>query len=181
MGFKFNVNVNDRDYLDYNMFWLLKSPYGKRQIITFRVTIAVLTGIIVLISLFGGGFTLETLLGIVPPVIILILAQVLLRGFFKLSFKGQISNQKKAGKLGYSPEATLEFNDDSFVETTATNKTEQRYTAIERISIVNDKMIYIHVNNLMAYMLPFASFESKKQFDGFLEFIKTKCVNLDFY
>ena len=29
MNFKFKVNVSEQDYLDYNLFWLSKSPYGK--------------------------------------------------------------------------------------------------------------------------------------------------------
>ncbi len=181
MIFRFNVCVSDQDYLDYNLFWLMKSPYGKKQRRIFRLTTTILTAVIVLISLFGGGFTLDNLISILPVLIIFVLANVFLKGFFKLSFKGQIANQKKSGKLGYSPESVLEFYDDSFIEITATNKTEQKYAAIERISIVDSKMIYIHVNNLMAYMLPFASFETKTQCDEFIEFIKAKCSNVDFY
>jgi len=181
MNFKFKVNVCEQDYLDYNLFWLLKSPYGKKQLRTFRLTIALLTAVVLLISFFGGGFTLETLIGVLPVLIIFVLANVFLKGFFKLSFKGQIINQKKAGKLGFSPESLLEFYEDSFIETTATNKTEQKYTAVERISVVDGKMIYIHVNNLMAYMLPFASFDSKEQYDNFIEFIKIKSDYVDFY
>ena len=73
------------------------------------------------------------------------------------------------------------LNEDRFVEMTPDNKTEHTYSAIERVSIVDDKVIYIHINNVMSYMLPFSCFESKGQYDDFFRFLKTKCANIDVY
>ena len=181
MKFQFSVKVNDQDYFDYNTFWMIRSPYGKKQIKTFRITIAVLFAIFILISLFSGGFSFESILSIIPMVIVLSLAQISLTRFFSWSLKGQIKTLKKSGKMGYSPESVIEFYDDSFVETTPENKTEHKYSAVERISVVDNKMIYIHVNNVMSYMLPLSSFESKEQYNSFFEFIKTKCAKIDIY
>ena len=50
MKFQFNVNTCDQDYLDYNKFWMLRSHYGKKQMTTFRIVIAVIIGAIILIS-----------------------------------------------------------------------------------------------------------------------------------
>ncbi len=181
MKFQFNVNVSDQDYLDYNSFWMIRSPYGKKQIKTFRIAIAVLFAIFISISLFSGGFTLESFLGVIPMVIVLFLAQIFLTKFFSWSLKIQIKALKKSGKMGYSPDSVIEFSQDSLIETTPDNKTEHKYSAIERVSIVDNKMIYIHVNNVMSYILPLTSFESKEQYDDFLDFIKTKCENIDIY
>lgn len=181
MKFQFNVNVNDQDYLDYNTFWMIRSPYGKKQIKTFRIIITVLFAIFISISLFSGGFSLESIFGVIPMVIVLSLTQIFLTRFFSWSLKGHIKTLKKSGKMGYSPESVIEFYEESFVETTPENKTEHKYSAIERISVVDNKMIYIHVNNVMSYMLPLSSFESKKQYDSFFDFIKTKCANIDIY
>ena len=65
MKFQFNVKFNDQDYLDYNTFWMIRSPYGKKQIKTFRITISVLFVIFISISLFSGGFSLESILGVI--------------------------------------------------------------------------------------------------------------------
>ena len=73
--------------------------------------------------------------------------------------------------MGYSPSSVLEFYEDRFIETTEEKRTEQKYSAVERISIVDNKMIYIHVNNIMSYMLPLSCFESKEQYDCFFDFI----------
>ena len=40
---------------------------------------------------------------------------------------------------------------------------------------------YIHVNNIMAYILPLSCFETKEQYESFLDFMKTKCANIDVY
>ncbi len=181
MKFKFDVKVNDQDYLDYNVFWMIRSPYGKRQLKTFRITFSILFGIIVLIYLFSGRFSSLPFLEMLPMLIVFVLFQLLLKPSFVWSLKGSIKNLKKSGKMGYSPESVIEFYEDSFVETTPENKTEQKYSMVERISIVDNKMIYIHVNNIMSYILPLSCFESKEQYDNFFDFIKTKCANIDIY
>ncbi len=178
MNFRFGVRVSEEDYVNYNTFVLLRSPYGKKQILSLRVATFAVFAIISLIAAFGENFTWVSLIG---PVVILLVFQFFLTRFFAWSLKGYIRSMKKQGKMAYSPEAVLEFYDDTFVEITAENKTEQRYAGVERISIVDGNMIYIHVNNTMAYMLPFASFESTEHKDQFVEFIKTKCAQVDVY
>lgn len=181
MHFKFHINVTDKDYLDYNIFWMLKSPYGKKQMMQYRVIFALLVGAMSLISLWGGGFTKDAFLGVIPYFILLAIFQIGLGPFFVWILKGNMKALKKKGKMGYSPEAEMEFYDDSFVESTPTNKTEQSYASVERISILADKVIYIHVNNVMSYIIPITCFDSKEQYHDFLEFIKTKCASIDTY
>ncbi len=181
MKFQYNVNVNDQDYLDYHIFWMLRSPYGKKQMVSFRIVITVIFAVFILISLFGGKFTVDAFIGILPLLILLLLFHMLLAKFVVWSIKGQLRTLKKSGKMGYSPDAVIEFGEDRFVEMTPDNKTEHTYSAIERVSIVDDKVIYIHINNVMSYILPFSCFESKGQYDDFFRFLKTKCANIDVY
>ena len=56
-----------------------------------------------------------------------------------------------------------------------------KYALVEQISIVDNKIIYFHINNLMAYLLPMASFENREQYKEFITFIKTKCNNVVVY
>ena len=83
--------------------------------------------------------------------------------------------------MGYSPVSEMEFYDESFIEITPDNKSEQKYSAVERVSVIADKVIYIHTNNVMSYILPLCCFESKEQYKDFLDFITTKCSNIDTY
>ncbi|MBQ9749646.1 MAG: YcxB family protein, partial [Clostridia bacterium] len=79
------------------------------------------------------------------------------------------------------PVSAIEFYENGFTETTPDNKTEQKYSSVERISVINNKVIYIHVNNIMSYILPFSCFDSKEQYTAFFQFIKTKCSKIDMY
>lgn len=181
MKFRFNVNINDQDYLDYNKFWMLRSHYGKMQMTTFRIIFAVIIGIYILILLYGGNFTFDSFVGIIPTAILLIIFELLLSPLFVLFIKCTLKSLKKKGKMGYSPSSVIEFYEDAFIETTPDNKTEQKYSSVERVSVVKNKVFYIHVNNIMSYILPISCFESSEQCDEFFEFIKTKCSNIDIY
>ena len=181
MNFEFKVNVNDQDYLEYNVFWMIRSPYGKKQLKDMRIMMTVLVGLLIFVSLFSSKFSAESFLGIIPMLLVLFLAQIFLTKCFAWSLKWMVRALKKSGKMGYSPESVIAFSDDYFVETTPENKTENKYSVIERVSIVDNKMIYIHINNVMAYILPLSCFESKEQYDTFLDFLKTKCAHIDRY
>ena len=181
MNFKFHINLSDNDYLNYNTFWSIKSPYGKKQMLKFRITIAILFVAILFLSLFGGGFSADAWIGIIPYAILLVLFELLLNPLFCWILKSNIKSLKAKGKMGYSPVSEMEFYDESFVEITPDNKTEQKYSAIERVSVITDKVVYIHVNNVMSYILPLSCFESKEQYNNFLDFVRSKCANIDVY
>ena len=181
MKFQFNITTNDQDYLDYHKFWMLRSYYGKKQMITFRIAFTVIICVYILIYLYGGSFTFNSFIEIIPMAILLILFELFLSPLFVLFLKGHLKGLKKKGKMGYSPSSVIEFYEDFFIETTPDNKTEQKYSTIERISIVDNKVIYIHVNNIMSYILPLSCFETKEKYNEFFKFIKTKCLNIDIY
>lgn len=181
MKFQFNVSVNDQDYLEYNTFCMSRAPYGKKQFKNFRVSLTVIFAIAFLVTLFNGGISLESALGTIPLIVIFALFQIFFEKIFAWSLKAQIKNLKKHGKAAYSMESVMEFYEDYFIEITPENKSEVKYSAIERVSVVDNKMIYFHFNNILSYMLPLASFESKEQYENFLEFIKTKCEKVDIY
>lgn len=181
MLFQFNVNMTDKEYLDYNVFWLTRSPYGKKQMKSGRITIGALYIAFILITLLAGNFSAESFLSTIPLVILLVLFQLLLKRFLAWSLKGQIKTLKKSGKMGYTSNSVVQFNEDDFVDCAPDCKMEHKYSAIERISIVGNKAVYIHVNNVMAYTLPISCFENEKQYDDFLDFMRTKCDNIDVY
>ena len=181
MRFQLNIRLNDKDYLDYNIFWMLKSPYGKKEMLKTRIMIAFFCGAIALIFLFRGEFSSAALLGMIPCAVLCIVLELLWNTFFVWALKSHIKSIKGKGKMGYSPVAEMEFYDDRLIETTPENKTEQKYSAVERVSVIADKVIYIHVNNVMSYILPRECFASKEQYAEFLGFIRTKCSRIDMY
>lgn len=181
MNFKFDICLTEQDYLDYNTFWNLKSPYGKKSMISIRIMFAVIFGLMIFATLLEEGFSFETWISISFYLILLVIFQAAFNKMFTAFLKGHLKMLKKKGKMGYSPSATITFLEETFFEETPENKTEAKYSSIERISFVGDKVIYIHVNNLLAYILPLSCFDSKDKYEEFVEFLKTKCSTIDVY
>lgn len=181
MIFKFNIRLTDEDYLEFNKFWMMRSNYGKKQMLFFRIVLVVMMVIFSFISLYGGGFSAEAFLGIIPHILLLVLMQLCFAPVISFTLKSQIKSLKKSGKMGYSPNSVMEFYDDCFVEATDENEIKQKYSAIERVSVITGRNIYIHVNNIMAYILPWYCFDDDEQREVFIEFIKSKCENIDVY
>lgn len=181
MEYRFNVTINEKDYLDYNKFWQFRSPYGKKQIRNIRIYLLILFVLYALYRFFRTDFSADGVFSILPMLLLCLFFQIFLKGFFSLILNLHIKSLKKRGKPGYSPESVLEFSENCFREITSDNKTECKYSTVERISIVDNKNMYIHINSMASYILPLSCFESKEQYDGFLQFIKTKCANIDFY
>jgi len=179
MKFQFNIQMTDEDYWEYHKFWIIRSHYGKKQLLSMKILFTAVVAFLFFISLFGSHVSFNSF------VVMISIIALVFSPFYDFIYghflKWFLKSMKKKGKAGYSPFSVMEFYEDHFVEMTEENKTEQKYSAIERISIVDQKTIYIHVNNIMAYFLPFACFQSKEQLDDFLEFIKTKCSNIDLY
>ncbi len=124
------------------------------------------------------GFSAES---IIPGILWVIIIQLLLVSIFKLITKIYIKTLIKNGKASYSPHSVLIFYEDSFTEETEDIKTEVKYSGIDRISIVENKLIMIHTNSIQAYMLPAICFGSDIKYNSFREFIKTKCAAADTY
>ncbi len=181
MQFQFNVNLSENDYYEYNKFMMLRSYYGKKRINTMRSIIAVICALGVVFMLFRYGSTFTAFIGATPMIILFILSQLLLKPYYILLLKLSLNKLKKSEKKRYSPASVIEFSDECFIETTPEFKTEQKYGTIERISIVDNKVVYLHFNHLMSVILPVSCFETQEQYDNFLEFIKTKCANIDVY
>lgn len=181
MNFKININLNDTDYINYNTFVLIKSPYGKKKILKMRISAMIIFLSISFFFLFIGAFSTNALLSALPSVIFLILYELFLNPILALSIKNNIKSDKSSGKTAYSPVSEIEFYNDKFIESTHYNKTEEKYSVIERVSVITENVIYIHVNSVMSYILPYNCFESKEQYNNFLDFIKTKCENIDTY
>ena len=74
--FQFEVKMTDQDYLDFNTFITIRSYYGKKQMLTFRLAVALIFFVVIFISLFGGGFSVNALIGVIPMVIVLLLVEI---------------------------------------------------------------------------------------------------------
>ena len=179
MKFSFEINLSDSDYFDFNKFIIY---HKRKQLINLsRLIVAIMYFVF---ALFFALWLKDGPILILAEVIWL-LAAVLLFVFTKqhhlLSVKKQIKSFKKKGKQLYSPVSYMEFYDDFFCETTENEKNELKYEAIESVSIIKGKIIYLHKNDAINFLIPVICFETNEQYAAFISFIKTKCPKIDFY
>ena len=181
MRYSFHITLTDEDYYGFNQFGMLQLPYGKRQVNYARIMIAVSILLVIFVVMLGSEFALWARHTTVILVLFLLIIEFAFTPILKHALKMHLKQIRKSGKMPYSPSSVIEFYEDRFIETTAENKTEQLYSSVERISVIDNKIIYLHINNLMAYLIPVASFESTSQYDEFLDFMKTKCSTIHIY
>ena len=177
--FRFRVALTEREYLDYNLFNGLRSFYSRKRVLFLRVFLALLGCLSVLIILIQEHFTSFYLL--IPIVLFFLLFEVLLKPVLTLTVRISIWSIKKQGKMPYAPLSDLLFYDDRLIDATPDLKTELRYSAIERVSVVTGKTVYLHFNGVSACIMPAYSFESAEQYERFIAFIRTKCAAIDLY
>ena len=104
MLFELKINLTDEDYFEFNKFWTLRSHYGKSQMLKFRLMIAAMFALAILVFGMGDGLSSFTLVYAVPVLIALVLFQLLFNKIMESSLKSHIKSLKKKGKMGYSPE-----------------------------------------------------------------------------
>lgn len=181
MKFKFNISLDDKEFIDFNVFVLTKSIYGRKTMVLTRIIVALIVALGALVPLASFGFTLKTVYALIPLLVILVVAQVFLKHFITWRIKRTINKNKRSGKMGYSPNSEMEFYDEKFCEVTPDNKTESNYSSVECVSIIKDKATYIHINHAMAYILPASCFNSTEEYEDFISFLKEKCATVNIY
>lgn len=173
MAFKFNVNITEQDYLDFNVFAATKTPHGKRTILRTRLILTAIFAIAtLLIWLTKKGGTTSIVMTALFALILLYFQLYLVRRV-ENSLKAYIKNLKKQGKLPYSPYSTVEFGDESIIETDENSVTERKYSAVETV-VVDKKAVYVFIGAAQAFILPFSCFGSREQIDEFISFIESK-------
>ena len=181
MPFKLNIFLTDNDYYEINKFTITNLRYGKKLLFFLRILFVVMVLFVPVTVFISDGITNETVINLIPSFILLLLLELLLNPFMNLSLKLSLSLLKKNGKMPYSQNSVMEFDEEHFTETTDTNRTEHPYSAIANISIIKDKYIFIHINQMMAYIIPFHSFDTPNKRGDFLNFLNSKCSEIKFY
>ena len=179
MKYKFQIFMTEEDYLEFNLFHILKSHYKTNLLLRIFICVMFLTAI--LSVWFREGFGVIFVVTAIAMIVFAVLFNIFLKKCFASIAKLSIKNLSKKGRVAFSPVSTIEFFDDYFVETTETNRNEQKYSSIERISAVYGKVVYLHLNNIMAYIIPMSSFENEDQYNEFLNFLTPFCSNIDIY
>ena len=94
--------------------------------------------------------------------------------------KSEFKRRKKTERL-YAPDSSLEFYGEDFIERTPDQILTQKYSSVNSVSVLKDKTIYIHISTAITFIIPSSAFENQEHFDKFVEFLKSKVNELNFF
>lgn len=181
MLFQLNINLNEDDYLAFNNFHSFESVHGKEAIRKARLIFTLAMTLLAVLFILIMGITTFSIL---YAALLLLFTLVYMASFKKVitrNIKTQIKRLKKIGKLPFDPVSTLEFHEDKVVEITAIRRTEQGYNIFERICVVKDRYILLYHSSVAAYILPVAQVNTQLNQKEFVDFLFTKCTNIEYY
>jgi len=175
--YEFKFTLTENDYIEFNIFHSRNSPMVKK----FTRFIYIFTFAIIALALGVNlaGIEEDLILMLVVTGSVLVLLGGLLFLLKKLTFfdkailKLQMNLMKGNGKLPFSEQNFLQFEDDCFIENTVDTETKTKYSKIERIA-VSEKAIYLYLTAMTANIIPVSVFESEQQKEEFLAFINGK-------
>ena len=175
MKFKFNVNITQEDYIEFNKIAMTQTPAGKKSNKISNLIYIAVCVILVLFTLVNSNFSGEGFIVTGVLIIAFLLVYLTLNKVINnLAIKATVKSLTKIkGKMPYSENSVLEFYDDVFVEITDDNKSEVKYSAIENV-FVDEKFVILFINSMQAYIVPTRSFESETQKNSLVQFVNEK-------
>ncbi len=180
MNFSFDVALCEKDYLYFNVYTLKVYGIFKKQVLFLRILFAIALIGMSVYEIFRFEDLISSIVFSAIMLIILIPAEIFVPKYLAFFTRLQVKSIIKKGKALYSKSSKMEFSEQFFTETTDTARVEQKYSSVEKISYSEEmKTVYLHINKMMAYIIPTASFDSPEETVRFLKFIKEKCTDAE--
>ncbi len=150
MLYRINIDINDDDYIKFNIFHQFCTAAEKRLVMVSRIIIALIPLFMCLFYVTSSDDT-EDYIGMIAVDIILAVvfffaAKPIVKFFAKFTVRLAIKN----GKKPYSPLSTIEFYENYFIEYTSDNKSHVNYSAIENVYKSGTDMLYLFCNSINA-------------------------------
>lgn len=152
--YKFEYNITEQEYADFNEYYFLNSKTGKRALLLFRCFGFIFSIMALVIFIIANA---EILLIIIEAIVLTIFSIIWFitgkRVFFKKLRKTMNKMKEKEG-LPYSEEGTLVLDENEITDISTNQEIKTGYSAITQLVDINNA-IYIICSNSMAYIIPF--------------------------
>ena len=148
------VNLNDEDYIAYNINHQFGTKSGKDSIMLGKLLHVILCiGVIIFICTLDAGPVL-TVIEIVAVIGFYVFLLITYDSRMKKRIRRKVEQIKKTGKLPYEPEATIDFNDDCIMEYTPSTTRRIEWKDIEQIR-TDEEHVYLQFSSMQALLIPF--------------------------
>lgn len=181
MRFSFNIRLTDEDYYLFNEFTAKHSPMTKKTALMSKITVAV-------IFLYGALNIFITkgvnAVSVTAAAFFIGLFIILALAFDKINskvLKAQVKTLLKKSKKPYTDNSVLEFYDDYLKEIATDNKSEVKYTAIYKVTVIKNRYIFVFLDGIRGFVIPVTCFENEEQQTAFISFLGTVCSKTEYF
>lgn len=179
MPYQFKIHLTEEDYAAFNYFTAFESSHGKKQVQRARMVMPLLSVVLIALLFLVCGFTAFTITYAVLLGVYSVLRTAFFRKILARNLRKQLQQMKKAGKLPYDPESTVEFHEHNILEITATQQTTLEYAAIERICVIGAEYLFLYRSSVGAFILPLAQIRAQAGVEELLTFLMGKCGKIE--
>jgi len=171
--FKFNITLDDNDYFEYNKYHFLNSPTGKKTLMLYRLFLPIIFLLILFIFLINGFDFVILMVQFILSAILSTTWIVFAKKNYFSNLKKNIQKLKMSGKLPFSKENILSFDEELIIQTTPENESKIKYLMVERI-VEAEKAVYIFISSIQGIIIPLSAFSDDSERKQFIEFIEIK-------
>ena len=179
MNYVFDIFLTEEDYIDFNVFHMSRSAYGKKHQRLLRGMVAVLFAVAILVNFWAEGISPVSVAYAVLLGALGLLVTVFSGKTSGFTMKLVINNMKKSGKLAFSPESRMGFSDEGILEITPEGRTEKRWESMERLCIREGKVWYLYMNNTAAFILPVEQIAAQTDLAEFRRYLESRFSQVD--
>ena len=123
MNFKFNVNITQDDFFEFNKVVMFETKVGKKLLKLEKLFFALFCLIFALVVLVKYEFSIQGVIAAVLLVVVFFGVGIITKPLNNFILKFNVKSiSKLKGKKPYTEKAVLEFYDDVFIEITDENK-----------------------------------------------------------
>jgi len=170
---EYKYTVSQMDYLKFNQYHALNSDIGRKNARKAKYLVPLVFAMCVLLLIVAG---MERELIFIEAVLFAVLSALWLifyKKFILWSLERNIRKISERGKLPYSPEGTLVFDDECVCDKGVETESKIKYSSIEKVCATDDG-IYIYFGAMQAIVIPNHIFASETDRRELLEFLREK-------
>lgn len=149
----YKINLNEEDYLLFNIFYAGNTKTGKRSANLTRLVFPLFSVLMVQVFFFAGAayglIATEAAILAFVSVVWWVTAPKLMEKMIRRN----IGRMKKEGKLPYHADAMVEFQDDEIVEISEQGEIHIPYMDIENVYFERE-YLYIFYGAVQAFIIP---------------------------
>lgn len=169
MHYKFDIELTEQEYFDFNWYHAVESPTGKKNLRLILIIYAVM-------FLCLGAYLwyrTDPVFSVTFTTIIAVICFLRKNTWLKRSINNNLKRMKKEGKLPYEEKCTVEFYDTYWYEKSDESELKVNYSMIEKLCEANESF-YIYFSAIQANIIPFKVFTTEEEKAAFKAFIESK-------